>query len=142
MQGFFACLWGIRETICISCKCESTRCALSDVSLQTKSLIFPLQFFDFSLLFLETKQEFGKAMKKKWSVWLSWKRSRNVTSGPPFPDPVSCENLYGILISSNYYCSHWHAAIFLCVFVCVGVISKNNDNVKMQKKKKVMIMIK
>ena len=65
-----------------------------------------------------------------------------MTSGPPFPDPVSCENLYGILISSNYYCSHWHAAIFLCVFVCVGVISKNNDNVKMQKKKKVMIMIK
>ena len=53
---------------------------------------------------------------------------------------VSCENLYGILIS-NYYCSHWKAAIFLCVFVCVAVISKNYDNVKMQKKK-VMIMIK
>ena len=51
-----------------------------------------------------------------------------MASGPPFPGPVSCENLYGILIS-NYYCSHWQAAIFLCVFVCVAVISKNNDNV-------------
>ena len=56
-----------------------------------------------------------------------------MASGPPFPDPLSCENLYGILIN-NYYCSHWRAAIFLCVFVCVAVISKNNDNVKMQKK--------
>ena len=55
-----------------------------------------------------------------------------MASGPPFPDPVSCENLYGILIS-NYYCSHWQAAIFLCVFVCIGVISKDNDNVKMEK---------
>ena len=52
--------------------------------------------------------------------------------GTPFPDPVSCENLHGLLIS-NCYCSHWEAAIFLCVFVCVGVISKNIDNVKMQK---------
>ena len=51
------------------------------------------------------------------------KKSRNVASGPPFPDPFSCENLYGILIS-NYYCSHWQAAIFLCVFVCVAVIQK------------------
>ena len=64
-----------------------------------------------------------------------------MASGPPFPDPVSCENLYGILISNYYYCSHWQAAIFLCVFVCVAVISKNNDNVKMQKNSH-MIMIK
>ena len=133
---FFACLWRIRETIHISCKHESIRCALSGVSLQTKSLIFPLQFFEFILLFLETKsQEFEKAMKKWRGAWLSWKRSRNVALGS-----VSCENLYGILIS-NYYCSHWQAAIFLCVFVCVAVISKNYDNVKMQKKI-VMIMIK
>ena len=62
---FFACLWRIRETIHISCKHESIRCSLSGISLQTKSLIFPLQFFEFILLFLETKcQEFGKAMKK------------------------------------------------------------------------------
>ena len=47
-----------------------------------------------------------------------------MASGPSFSDPVSYENLYGILMSSNYYCSHWQAAIFLCVFVCVGVISK------------------
>ena len=58
---FFACLWGIRETIRISCKHESIRCTLSGVSLQTKSLIFPLQFFEFILLFLQTKcQEFEK----------------------------------------------------------------------------------
>ena len=68
MQDFFAGFGGIWETIGIGCKRESTRCALSDVSLQTKSLIVPLQFFDFILLFLKTKQEFGKAMKKKWSV--------------------------------------------------------------------------
>ena len=48
--------------------------------------------------------------------------------GTSCPDPVSCENLYGILIS-NYCCSHWQAAIFLCVFVCVAVISKINDKV-------------
>ena len=133
---FFACLGGIRETIHISCKRESIRCALSGVSLQTKSLIFPLQFFEFILLFLETKsQEFGKTMKKWRGAWLSSKRNRNVALGS-----VSCENLFGILIS-NYYCSHWQAAIFLCVFVCVAVISKNYDNVKMQKKI-VMIMIK
>ena len=46
--------------------------------------------------------------------------------GTPCSDPVSCENLHGLLIS-NCYCSHWEAAIFLCVFVCVAVISKNND---------------
>ena len=56
---------GNSGTACISCKRESTRCMLNDVCLETKSIIFPLQFFDFVLLFLEKKcQEFGKAMKK------------------------------------------------------------------------------
>ena len=52
--------------------------------------------------------------------------------GSPCTDPVSCENLHGLLIS-NCYCSHWEAAIFsLCLFY-VAVISKNIDIVKMQK---------
>ena len=126
MQDFFACLWGIRETIRISCKHESIRCTLSGVSLQTKSLIFPLQFFEFILLFLQTKcQEFGKAMKKIAWCMVVVKKEQECGVNPPFsrPVPVSCENLYGILIS-NYYFSHWQAAIFLCVFVCVAVISK------------------
>ena len=88
MQDFSACLGGIRETICISCKRESTRCMLNDVCLETKSIIFPLQFFDFNLLFLGTKhQEFGKAMKKIAGCVIVVKKEQECGIRAPFSRP-------------------------------------------------------
>ena len=51
-----------------------------------KSLIFTLQFFDFILLFLETKcQEFGKAMKKIAGCMIVEKKEQECG----FSDPLS-----------------------------------------------------
>ena len=133
MQDFSACLWGIRETICISCTPESTRCALSDVSLQTKSLIFTLQFFDFILLFLETKcQEFGKAMKKIAGCMIVEKKEQECGFSDPLSRPCILWKPAWVTDQQLLLFPLGGCNFSLCLF-CVAVISKNIDIVKMQK---------